>query len=412
MTPNEIEELKVQKNINECLDEFESFRFNAGAGAGKTFALIQSLKYLLKNKLLLLQRNNQKIACVTYTNVAVKEIKERLGNSDFVIVSTIHEMLWDILNVHQPQLVECHYEKLCYELNKLNSDLTDSEDLKLKSKLKFFTVLSDEDKDRFKAFAFKTKDVYYQNINAQSKAFNLAYAPYKEEVGAEKFQTWLKNYSNFKEVVKRLYKQERYQTCKEKIENQDRECQKVVYDSTANTDRLDKMKFSHDTLLEYAKLLVEKFPMLRRLIIDKYPYFFIDEYQDTSANVVQVVKIIHDYSIQAGKKWLIGYFGDTAQNIYDSGVGLKIIAIHPNVKKIHKIFNRRSHLQVIQVINEIRNDDIKQKPFYDEKNNGLVEFNHKDAHGDEQAKLELTYGFLNKYQKHLNEDSSIVNKKN
>lgn len=407
MTPNEIAELEIQNKILECFNYFNSFRFNAGAGAGKTYSLIESIKHILKNKLESLQKNNQYIACVTYTNVAVKEIKERLGHSDLVLVSTIHEMLWEILKAHQPQLVECHYQKLSSELNELNSELNNPEH----PKLKVFTSLSEEDKEVFKSFAFNTKNIYYQNINAKAAMFRAAYDGYKEQIGDDNFKAWLKNYGNFKEVVKRLYKQNRYQYCKEKIENKDSEYRSVNYDSTSNTDRLDKMKFSHDTLLEYSLTLVEQYPLLRRLIIDKYPYFLIDEYQDTSPFVIRLINEVHKYSLEQEKQWLIGYFGDTAQSIYDTGVGSKISTIHPDVNDIDKIFNRRSHLQIIHTINKVRNDSIKQREFLDSKNNGLVEFHHIDAKGDDEKQIKCTHDFLNKYQSFLNEDPLIENKK-
>jgi DNA helicase-2/ATP-dependent DNA helicase PcrA len=73
-------EKEIQKNIYKCIDEFKSFVFYAGAGAGKTYALKESIKYILKHKREELKRKNQKIICITYTNVAVNEIKRRIGN--------------------------------------------------------------------------------------------------------------------------------------------------------------------------------------------------------------------------------------------------------------------------------------------------------------------------------------------
>ncbi|ELJ8583282.1 ATP-dependent helicase [Vibrio cholerae] len=407
MKPNEMAELEVQNKILEFFNDFNSFRFNAGAGSGKTYALIESIRHILKYKLETLQNNNQHIVCVTYTNVAVKEIKNRLGNSDAVIVSTIHEMLWEILKAHQPQLVECHYQKLVSELDILNDELNNSEH----SKLKVFTSLSENDKGAFKDFAFNTKNIYYQNINSKAAVFRAAYNEYAVKIGEENFKVWLKNYDNYKEVVKRLYKQDRYLYCKEKIEKKDSKYCIVTYDSTSNTDRLDKMKFSHDTLLEYALTLVEKYPLLRRLIIDKYPYFLIDEYQDTSPVVIKLINEVHKYSLEQEKKWLVAYFGDTVQSIYDTGVGEKISEIHHGLSEIDKVFNRRSHLQIIQSINKIRNDNIKQREFFDSKKNGLVKFYHIDAKGDDEEKIKYTNDFLTRYQSELNKDSSVESKK-
>lgn len=45
---NEQLELDIQKKINECLENFKSFCFDAGAGAGKTYALQKSIEYILK----------------------------------------------------------------------------------------------------------------------------------------------------------------------------------------------------------------------------------------------------------------------------------------------------------------------------------------------------------------------------
>ena len=48
---------------------------------------------------------SQKIACITFTNVAANEIKERLGrNLDAVHVSTIHSFLWQLISSFQNEL--------------------------------------------------------------------------------------------------------------------------------------------------------------------------------------------------------------------------------------------------------------------------------------------------------------------
>lgn len=53
-------ELDIQKEINECLDNFESFCFDAGAGAGKTYALQKSIEHILKMEGENLKLRNQK----------------------------------------------------------------------------------------------------------------------------------------------------------------------------------------------------------------------------------------------------------------------------------------------------------------------------------------------------------------
>ena len=77
----------------------------AGAGAGKTYALIQTINLLLESCGDDLIFKNQKIVCITYTNVAKNEIIDRLENNPLVSVSTIHEFVWDCIKSFNKQLI-------------------------------------------------------------------------------------------------------------------------------------------------------------------------------------------------------------------------------------------------------------------------------------------------------------------
>ena len=134
------------------------------------------------------------------------------------------------------------------------------------------------------------------------------------------------------------------------------------------------MKISHDTLLEYGFKIVDRYDTLRKIIINKFPYILVDEYQDTAENVIKIINLLSMYSEQINFNLFIGYFGDTAQNIYDTGVGSNIDEIHHNLVPVDKRFNRRSSKQVIEVINKIRNDNIKQISIYEDDDCGSVEF--------------------------------------
>ena len=57
-----------------------NFKIIAGPGAGKTYWLINHIKNVLKNSKKL--HIVAKIACITYTNVAVEEIQDRLEIND------------------------------------------------------------------------------------------------------------------------------------------------------------------------------------------------------------------------------------------------------------------------------------------------------------------------------------------
>ncbi|MEP0071911.1 MAG: UvrD-helicase domain-containing protein, partial [Marinomonas sp.] len=168
MTKNEIEELDIQENINHHVDGFKSFRFNAGAGAGKTYALIETLKHVTINKITA-TKSPQKVACITYTNVAVNEIKSRLGNSDIVDISTIHERLWEIIKRAQPELLICHKEKIEEAIEQVKQDLLASKNAK------FFNDLDKYQQEEFIEFAMQTKELFYQSKNLKASDFRTAY---------------------------------------------------------------------------------------------------------------------------------------------------------------------------------------------------------------------------------------------
>lgn len=81
-------------NSDYIIDKIDKhFKVVAGPGAGKTYWLINHIRNVLNrsNKL----NSVSKIACITYTNVAVEEIMERLKlTSNRVEVSTIHSFLY------------------------------------------------------------------------------------------------------------------------------------------------------------------------------------------------------------------------------------------------------------------------------------------------------------------------------
>ncbi len=388
MTPNEIKELEIQKNIINHVDSFKSFRFNAGAGAGKTYALIETLKYVTIHKITA-TKSPQKVACITYTNVAVREIKNRLGNSETVQVSTIHEYLWEIIKKAQPQLLICHKEKVKQTIDSYNQELYNSDEAK------FFFNLDKTQQQYFFQYAMQTKDIFYQSKNFSAASFKSFYLNNNEIHKPLFIISCLKNVKNFKYVVELFYKIQRLEECLKNIDS--KEEKRVYYDSKVNTDRLHYMKFSHNTLLEYGLKLVKNYPTLCRIIVDSYPYFFIDEYQDTHCNVVKFVKTVHDYAIKNNKNWMVGYFGDTAQSIYEDGVGRRITELHDGLDDIDNLFNRRSHQQIINIANNIRADKIVQIPIFEERNNGSTIFFHHNS----EDKLTIAQKFLADYKNDL-----------
>lgn len=351
---NKILELEIQQEINECFDKFTSFCFDAGAGAGKTYALKKSIEYVLKKEGKNLKLRNQKILCITYTNAAKDEIISRLGKNSTVIVSTIHEFLWEFILKQQELLTLEHKEKVREEINRIESKINENSLFCLVELTEFRNIVSDEE---FLYIFYK----YYSNPAAEFRKVIIKYNIY--------FKKYLKNISIFKEFVKDINKKRKFDITLKEIE--EGKSKKIIYNPLQNKDKLENYVISHDTLLVYCKNIITNQKMLKRLFSDRYPYVLIDEYQDTDANVVSIIDSIREFS-NSKKNFVVGFFGDVLQNIYKSGVGS--LPKKEDYKIIKKNFNRRSSTQIVELIEKIRNDDFGQKSIYTEFNSGSYNF--------------------------------------
>lgn len=102
--PAEDASTRALEKLFQAIDDKKCFRLEAGAGAGKTYSLIEALKYLIKKNSTFLLKNNQKIACITYTNVAKDEIKARTDNHSVIYAETIHAFSWSLIQGLQKQI--------------------------------------------------------------------------------------------------------------------------------------------------------------------------------------------------------------------------------------------------------------------------------------------------------------------
>lgn len=123
---------------------------------------------------------------------------------------------------------------------------------------------------------------------------------------------------------------------------------------------------SHDEIIKIANYMYEKYPLLSKILKDKFQYVFIDEYQDTDEKVIQ---IFLDYINKSKGKIVIGLFGDSMQSIYRTGVGdvKEYIGNGSNntLIEIQKTQNRRCPQVVIDLANKLRTDSLEQRPSED-----------------------------------------------
>lgn len=260
-------ETEVQ-DIFEAIDEGRNFLLSGGAGSGKTYSLVNVIRQVIA------ENPTDKIACITYTNAAVKEIENRVNHKN-LNVSTIHDFLWDNIKHFQKELKEAIIELV--------------------------------------------NDANVSKISIS----NMSTVP-------EDFFDSLKEGIQYKEYV-----------------------------------RIREGIISHDELIITAERLFSKYPKLCRIVQDKYKFIFIDEYQDTHKEVIEIF-LTHFKNTK--EKSIIGFFGDAMQSIYSEGIGsLKDYVGNEldKVKEIQKVQNRRNPQLVIDLANKLRTDGLQQEPSTD-----------------------------------------------
>ena len=330
------------EKIIECINNKKSFCFNSGAGSGKTHSLIETVKYMLNNREKVFSDKGQKILVITYTNAAADEIKGRLGNTSVVDVSTIHNRLWNSIQQFQMALVDIHKNNLRIEIEYLKSKLSDD---------KYDMYRTNEYEELLKEDSFK--ETFCNSYHFKAKEV--------KDVFKDKYDIKINNVKDFKDYFKWYYKKLDYEFCVNKT--------KVDYNPLINYDRLEKMEFSHDTLLKYALELYKNNKIARRIFGNEYPVILVDEYQDTDPKVIKILKNISESCTVT-----IGFYGDVAQNIYDKGIGACLYSEFDGLEKICKKENWRSLTNVIDIGNKIRNDDLNQKSM--KKGSGIIEVYH------------------------------------
>lgn len=364
-------EKEILSQLFQYSDKFESAVFNSGAGSGKTYALVECLRYIVEQNRDRLKNHNQRIACITYTNVAANNIKEQIGASDIVDITTIHDRIWHIISGQNSAILSLHTEKLKSGIEELDEQLSNNDDYKK------YRELNKELQEHFFQLMLKNKNSYNKAYNLKAKEFKDAMP---DEIRKD-YAELISNVSKFKGLVDKLFRRKRYLDCLEKISKGEKGYKEVNYDPMYNRDRLDKMRISHDTLLEYGLALIQKYPKMRQIVIDSYPYILIDEYQDTANIVVEIMNAVEQYAKEIKHDIFIAYFGDSVQNIYDTGVGNKLRQLHPDLATVTKLYNRRSYTEVIDVANKVRKDEINQKSIYSDSEGGSVKlyFGNQDV---------------------------------
>lgn len=115
---------------------------------------------------------------------------------------------------------------------------------------------------------------------------------------------------------------------------------------------------SHDDLIIFAKEILLKYPKVRKRLSQKYQIIFIDEYQDSSANVLNIF-----YDAVINTKTKLYFLGDKMQQIYKNYDGSFKDKLDSMDKSIRLCINYRSTIEIIEILNYLYNDEeFKQVP--------------------------------------------------
>lgn len=97
---------ELRKTISTCLDleKPKSFFLYAGAGTGKTRAVIEAMEIFRARYGTQFRQSGQKVAVITYTNAACDEIKRRIDFDPIFVVSTIHSFAWEQIRTYHKDI--------------------------------------------------------------------------------------------------------------------------------------------------------------------------------------------------------------------------------------------------------------------------------------------------------------------
>lgn len=276
-------------DLRNCLGNVppRSFIMKAGAGSGKTTSLIKGLSSAIRIHGDELRKFRQRIACITYTEIAAGEIWRDVGSDPLVHVSTIHSFMWLLAKPFQNDIRLWVSARITEKIEALEQ-----------KQATYGPKVQQRTKDK------DTRDL--ERLHRQSGRI----------AAVKGFR-----YGTGSDYVKGI--------------------------------------LGHDDILRLVPYLIAERPLFRTLLARQFPFVFVDESQDTTAEVIEALKTVER---EPGVTLCLGFFGDPMQRIYATGTGL--VEAAPNWADIPKPENFRCSTKVLNLANAIRRDgdDLVQVP--------------------------------------------------
>lgn len=127
--------------------------------------------------------------------------------------------------------------------------------------------------------------------------------------------------------------------------------QEITYNE-APYNSLYRGALSHDDLISFTKKVVDKFPVIRKKIADKYQLVFIDEYQDTSADVLHIFYAAMKNS--TGEMYLLGDKMQQIYKTYDGSFEREFLTLN---RSQNLTTNYRTTPYIVSILNRLYNDE-------------------------------------------------------
>lgn len=338
MATNQV--ITAMEQCQKCIDENKSFVLQGGAGSGKTESLKKLLIYINQTK------PKAKVMCITHTNVAVNEILSRTGN--VFPVSTIHSFLNSLVKDYKKNIYTVIGD-LFYIPKFIPGDM--SADI---SEKEYKKNEHEKYKKLYEKYAYKLYQTTQQTVEK-------AVGKREYDKNPVIFNETLNNGIDFvNEKISEIISSKDYSIIK--------------YNDTC-FDSLKDLTFGHDGLLKIFHILINKYPLLSKMIADRYDYIFIDEYQDTDADIVCDL-----IQVSQKSKLTLGLFGDSMQSIYSDGIGNVDEYIGQPLVSIPKPDNYRCAYEIIEFVNPLRLDKLKQEVAFKTNSKGETE-TEESRHG-------------------------------
>lgn len=299
----------------------------AGPGAGKTHFLVENVKNIITNNDAIAKSKSRKILCITYTNAAVDEIRKRLERYiDYVEAYTIHGFI--IEHIIKP------FQRDLIDIMKSDFNISVSEKGKITSQIEGLGILHGIDKEEIFNYIKRTNPGKFDTdeFNYSKKIMS------DVEVDNNKFLSSIST-GEFSYELKASNK-----INKEHIVPIKQYIWSVV------------RKLTHDEILYFGYRILEKNPTALYAMRVKFPFIFIDEFQDTNPLQTLIVKLIG----QKSSKIIV--VGDIAQSIYSfqgaKPSDFKSFCIDSESDNVYSISgNRRSTENIVNFCDFLRKAD-------------------------------------------------------